>query len=73
MNQQTKDFVEFFHIKEDDDELEKRMRLSLEALAANNLIGTALEGIKLTLKVLMLLLSNQQKTSCRKNTPRYVC
>ena len=50
MNQQTKDFVEFFHIKEDDDELEKRMRLSLEALAANNLIGTALEGIKLTLK-----------------------
>jgi len=47
MNQQTKDFVEFFHIKEDDNELEKRMRLSLEALVANYTIGTFIEGIKL--------------------------
>ena len=47
LKEQTRDLVEFFHIKGNDSELEKRLRLSFEALAFTGTLGTVLEGIRL--------------------------
>ena len=50
LKQNTKDFVEFFQIKEDDDALDKRIKLSLEAMFLSGAFDLGLEGLKLTAK-----------------------